>query len=213
MIKPLLKALMIFSMATLLTACLSNASQQTYFYVINPIPENTEGLEMAARGRPVAIEITSLSLPQYLERPQIVTRSTAHQLDINEYHRWGGNLRKNISRVLAKDLSIYLNTPDIFVVPHVSQQRITHRLMVEILAFEQRPDHVVTLSSRWTIKGLDQATTDIVKTEDLQVRLSGNTQFEDTVDAMGQLIGMLSHSIAEATIISARQHEMNGQGK
>jgi len=191
------KHLLILCMTVLATACISNPTQRTYYYVINPVPADTT-IQVKDNGIPSpALEIVSLSLPQYLDRPQIVTRSTAHQLKINDYHRWGGNLRKNITSVIAKNLSNHLGTPNIFVVPHVSQSRITHRLMIEILAFEKGPGQIVSLSTRWTLADMDKSTANIVKVQDMQFKLAEGAKIEDTVDAMGQLLGKLSQHIAE----------------
>lgn len=180
------------------SACATKSSQKTYFYVINPV-ETDASLIANNSEKHLALEITSLSVPQYLERPQIVTRSGTNQLEINEYHRWGGNLRKNISRVIAKNLSLYLNTPDIFIVPHVSHTKLTHRVMIEIISFERYPDNRVKLSSLWTLTDPTSGKT-ITKSSDYEISLSKTKGgIEESVNAMGQALAMLSREIADAT--------------
>ena len=53
----------------------------------------------------VAVVVASVRLPQYLERPQIVTRSGDNRLQLAEFDQWGGNLYQDMTRVLAQNLA------------------------------------------------------------------------------------------------------------
>ncbi|MDY7035801.1 MAG: ABC-type transport auxiliary lipoprotein family protein, partial [Thermodesulfobacteriota bacterium] len=98
---------------TLLSGCISTTTPNTKFYVLNPLDSGISLVSKTECYGLLSLEVASLRLPQYLERPQIVTRSSENRLDLAEFHQWGGNLRKNMIRVLGKNLSQLLATPNI----------------------------------------------------------------------------------------------------
>ena len=85
----------------ILPGCLgANPPTPTRFYLLDPV---SHGAVLETGGRQICVELRSLDLPQYLEKPQIVTRTAANRLELAEYHQWGGNLRKNIIRVMKQN--------------------------------------------------------------------------------------------------------------
>ena len=187
-----LPMVLIFVLAgCLLSSCLSSNTPATRFYVLNPL-EPGKGLYTGPRDA-ISLEISSLHLPQYLERPQIVTRSTGNQLDLAEYHQWGGNLRKNMMRVLAKNLSQLLDTARVYMSPHHPSTPADFRVQLEVMKFERDPDGKVRLSTQWTLlRGQDQRplATRITDLESQEVPKDADP--EETVSAMSALLGELS---------------------
>ncbi len=102
-----------------LFGCMAATTPATRFYVLNPLDSGISLVSETDQKGSLSVEVASLRLPQYLERPQIITRSSGNRLERAEYHQWGGNLRKNMIRVLAKNLSQLLATPDIAISPIV----------------------------------------------------------------------------------------------
>jgi len=76
-----------------LTGCIGGSSPAIKFYVLNPVNAQSQDDSEAS---PLHIEITAVRLPQYLERPQIVTRTGDNRLLLSEFNQWGGNLRKDM---------------------------------------------------------------------------------------------------------------------
>jgi len=58
-----------------------------------------------------------VELPEYLDRPQIMTCESRNELQFAEFDRWAGSLEKAFSRVLAVNLSILLSTDRVAVYP------------------------------------------------------------------------------------------------
>ena len=84
--------------AALAAGC--SSAPTTRYYVVTPLA--------AAAAAPVpgpSVVVAGVRLPQYLERPQLVTRSGDSQLELQEFHQWGGNLAKDLTRVLAAHLN------------------------------------------------------------------------------------------------------------
>ena len=61
----------------------------------------------------LAIGIGPITLPKYLDRPQIVSSVEANSLDQANFDQWGGDLNDNITRVLATNLSNLLAMQDL----------------------------------------------------------------------------------------------------
>ncbi len=81
---------------TLMSGCIGTSAPVTRFYVLNPLEAGAGTVGDDGRKAALSVEVAALRLPQYLERPQIVTRSAENRLELAEFHQWGGNLRKNL---------------------------------------------------------------------------------------------------------------------
>ena len=190
--------MMILALVIALGFGCASSGDATRFYVLNPLDPGETLVKGTPPKAPLSVEIGSLYLPQYLERPQIVTRQSASRLDVAEFHQWGGNLRKDLMRVMAKNLSQLLATPYISISPHAPQVPPDFRLGMEVMRFERDPDGKVRLSVQWSLTGgKDQALLTAQITELESPAVAATTGMESTVTAMGLLWGELSRMIAE----------------
>lgn len=179
---------------SLLTGCLGSSSPVVKFYVLSPLPEVTGDTD----SRPLAIEISTIHLPQYLDRPHIVTRSSDNRLTILQSHQWGGNLRKDMMRTLAINLSRLLNTPNVTIAPHRSSSQSDYRVSIEVLKFEKDADDHVRLTAQWQItSGIERAllATQISTLSSAKPVPPGNP--EEVVAMMSDEFGELARIIAE----------------
>ena len=184
-----------------LCGCLSTTTPATRFYVLNPLDPGVSPISEIDRKGPLSVEVASLHLPQYLEKPQIVTRSSKNRLELAEYHQWGGNLRKNMMRVLGQNLSRLLATPHIAIYPHRPTISPDFRVDLEVMHFERDADGQVRLSAQWRLSsGKDRKplTTRITDLASPIVQKGGG--FEHTVSAMSELFGELSQIIGSAIL-------------
>ena len=177
----------------LLLGCISSNTPATKFYVLNPLDPGESLLKDTDPKEPLSLEVASLRLPQYLERPQIVTRSTGNRLELAEFHQWGGNLRKNMMRVLAKNLSQLLATPNVFLSPHQPQTPPDFRIDIEVMKFERDPDGKVRLSVQWILsRGQDRKPLITQMTDLTGQEEQTESDLETTVSSMSALMGELS---------------------
>ncbi len=184
-----------------LCGCITTTTPGTRFYVLNPLDQDDNLISKINREGSLFVEVASLRLPQYLERPQIVTRSSGNRLELAEYHQWGGNLRKNMIRVLAQNLSRLLDTPNIAIYPHRPPVSPDFRVDLEVLQFEMGSDGQVRLSAQWRLsRGKDQKPV-LTRINDLASPVAHTRgDFEHTVSAMSTLLGELSRIIGSAIL-------------
>ena len=90
---------------------------------------------MEARG--VALGIGPVALPDYLDRPEIVTRSSGNELSLADFDQWAGRLEDNFTRVLAENLSSILETDRVSLYPWKSSTPVDFQVTVEVSRFER----------------------------------------------------------------------------
>ena len=179
----------------------ASEGQYTRFYVLDPISAGVPLVKNSDQENPLSIEIVSLRLPQYLERPQIVTRNEENEIKLAELHQWGGNLQKNMVRVITKNLSCLLQTPDVSGYPRNPQSPPAFRIELVIMKFERDQDGRVRLSTQWRLsRGKDDFPLAVRMTELESSSLEPDWSMEKTVSAMNLLMCDLCRIIGKEII-------------
>jgi uncharacterized protein len=171
------------------------------FYVVTPLA----GPAPAARAPGPRVVVAAVRLPEYLERPQLVTRSGDNRLQLEEFHQWGGNLAKDLTRVMAENLSLLLGSDAVVAAPHTLRVRPDYRVEIEVLRFERAGDARVHLTAKWWLqRGADGTPLASPTTALESAPLPEAASVELTVAAMSGVYGELSRVIAQAV---ARQQK------
>ncbi len=179
-----------------LTGCVTATTPATRFYVLNSLTPGAGLSRDAGLNGELSVEVASLRLPQYLERPQIVTRSSGNRLELAELHQWGGNLSKNMMRVLAKNFSQFLDTPNIAISPRRPLIPPDFLVELEVMQFERDSHGQVRLSVQWRLsRGKDRMPLATHMTDLASATVPAGPDFEHTVSAMSTLLGELSQII------------------
>jgi uncharacterized protein len=198
----LISVLTMLVVSALMSACSGGGSAIRY-YVIDPVTTSNSSISFSEE---LTIEIMDVHIPQYLERFNIVTRSSENQLLFNEFHQWGDNFRKNLLRTLASNLSSSLGTNDIGTPVNRTMSVADFRIQVHIEQFERNYDGYVKLLARWqvfTVGSSDPINT--FKSELISSNSYEIDDYENIVYAMKDLYSQLSSLIAES--INQQQKE------
>lgn len=132
----------------LVAGCAS--SPPSTFYVLTPIPEAADrGGDISGGG--VSVGIGPVVFPQFLDRPQLVTRDGTNRLDVDEYNRWGGAVQDDFLRVWGENLAHLLGTSRIIVFPSETRMPIDFRITAEVVSFEGTPAREALLKVRWAV--------------------------------------------------------------
>ena len=179
--------------AALATGC--SSVPPVRFYVVTPLA----GAAPAAAASGTRVVVAGVRLPGYLERPQLVTRSGDNRLQLEEFHQWGGNLAKDLARVMAENLSRLLGSDAVVAEPHTLRLRPDYRVELEVLRFERAGDARVHLAVKWWLqRGADGASLASPTTALASEPLPEGSGIELTVAAMSGVFGELSRVIAQA---------------
>jgi uncharacterized lipoprotein YmbA len=183
------------SLLVLAAGC-AGSGEGTRLYVLSPASYAAG----AAAPTDTAVVVAAVRIPQYLDRPQLVTRSDGHRLQIAEFHQWAGDLREDLTRVLADNLSRALGSPRVVAAPHALKASAAFSVQVELLAFERMEDGRVRLAARWWVtRGAEAAAIEGTRmTELFGAPLGEKPTAEATVASMSQVYGEFSRGVAAA---------------
>lgn len=140
----------------LLQGCIGRASPEPTFYHLSAAaPGKGQAAEasMLPEDSLLVVEIGPVTLPEYLQRPQIVTRSGGSELRIDKFHRWVGSLEDQIERVVAQSVEQF--SDQVRAVGH-RQQTVDPALIIEldIDDFTGTPGGDLLLRANWFVSEL-----------------------------------------------------------
>jgi hypothetical protein len=191
--KILFSALLCLAIGGLLAGC---SSAPTHFYVLTPLP--VAGGPLGGPNRQdLSIGLGPVELPDYLDRPQIVTRLDQNQFKVADFDYWSEPLKDNFTQVLAENLSSLLTTERVFVYPWRRENRVTYQVTVKVIRFDRVVDGDSVLTARWRILRADNNEELRVQTATYTVPAAGS-DYPATVTAMNQTLTALSRDIAGA---------------
>jgi len=197
------RALIVFGLFMVISAgCAS--SPPSKFYQLNSIPN---GLSVTRDGSPdqsMVIVIGPVLIPDYLDRPQIVTRSGKNDINLSEFNRWAGSLANDINRVLVEDVATLLPANCFFVVrwtPFLETQvPVASTVEVAVERFEGTLGGSVVLRAQWAIFAKDRQL--LVKKEtEISEKMSGSS-YDTLVGAMSSALEKLSRDIADGITLT-----------
>jgi len=130
--------------AVLLGAC--STSPTPRLYAIDP-----GAVAVAATSGP-SVYVAAVSVPEAVDRPQIVLRRGAGEIVVQEQHRWAEPLRLALGRVVAAQLSAALGTAHVGAYPGNALIDATYRIQIEFQRVEATPGDAVTLEAVWSVR-------------------------------------------------------------
>ncbi len=142
----------LFTSLLILCSC-SHISLPTNVYVIDIPQENAKQFDNSLQsGKGPVIAIMPISIPSYLNRPQIVMREKGSRLQISDNHRWAENLDKAVSRVLASSLTDNLSSVNGVAVPLKLGIHPDYTIQLDISRFEGNVNEYLELDAFWTLQ-------------------------------------------------------------
>jgi len=133
--------------AAVLAGC--GSSPKTNFYTLS---SGTPPPAAPAAAAPYSVAIGMVTVPDVIDRPQLVTRSGANQLNIDEFSRWGEPLKSEIPRVIAANLSRELEGALVSTYPQSALVNADCRVQIEVQRFDSVPGDAATIEILWTVR-------------------------------------------------------------
>jgi uncharacterized protein len=187
-------------------ACLALAScadsQPTRFYTLAAVPD-APGEAMPALPPDLSVGIGPVTLPPYLDRPQLVTRAGSNRAVLAEFDSWVEPLQGMFARVLAENLALLLGTDDVLMLPQRRALALDYQVEVDVTRFDVDTSGNAILDARWWVLGRDGER--LLRSG--RSTISEPTQAGDYTAAAGALsraLGAMSLEIAQAIADQAR---------
>lgn len=167
-------------------------SQPSQYYTLNPM-QRTE-TRPGPKSR-FTVSVGPIFLPDSLKRPQIAIRTNDNQVGFSEFHKWAGQLKDDVKRILAENLSILLVEEGATVVTDDLLIEPDYRIVVNINRFDGKPGETAWLNAVWTLK--DQKNPKIVTvTQSLFTEKISGPEYPDLVNAQSRALASLSMEVA-----------------
>ncbi|MBC2717317.1 MAG: membrane integrity-associated transporter subunit PqiC [Desulfobacteraceae bacterium] len=164
------------------------------FYTLAPMAEITQP-DAYASLPDITIGVGPVKLPEYLNRPQIVTRSGPHRIDLSEFNRWGGLLDQDILKVMFENLSVFFPKNRILQFPWGADIRPDYRISIDIRQFDGKTGGAVKLKAIWTLRNNQKEENTILTRQSIIEQPVTGTGYEGLVAALSQSLAELSKEI------------------
>ncbi len=178
---------------TVLTGC---ATPPSSFYVLTPVANAGAGASGLSGGR-LAIGLGPVTFPQFLDRPNIVSRDGTNRLSLDEFHRWGGSLQDDFLRVWGENLAALLETSRILVFPSEVRAPLDFRILATVLSFEGNSGREAVLKVRWVVQDGQGDRVLAVRENRYTSPLRQGGGEEALVAAMSKCLGDFSRDVAD----------------
>lgn len=175
------------------------ASPSPELYVLDRLPQPA----VAGEARGVGVGVVPLELPQYLDRPQIVTRDGVNRLDASQAHVWAEPLAASATRVLIASIGAGLESNRVYRLPLRAREALDWRLAVDVTHFDGVLGETAVLAARWSLYRGDEQAARTTRTAVIEQRTAG-ADHAALVAALNAALERLGADIA-AAIASAVQ--------
>ena len=122
-------------------------------YVLTAVA--TDGETTARNGKEnLSIGVGPLAFPEYLNRPQIVTRAGGNEVSVAPFANWAEPLKQNVMRVMVGNIAMLAGTDAVYRYPLRAGYAPLVQLQMEIVQFDAARNGEAILAVRW--EWLDQ---------------------------------------------------------
>lgn len=135
--------------------CVSTKPSRFFLLSATTGPGRTKLQALPEKNGNIAIAVGPVTVPEYLRRPHMVTRKGPNELVINEFARWAEPLNINISRVISENLSVFLNSDDVYIYKTTAPQNVDYRIRIDFTRFETSTEDDTVLAVNWSILDSD----------------------------------------------------------
>ena len=174
-----------------LAGCGSSPKERYYTLSAAEAPAGTAETKPA-----YTVAVGPATVPEVVDRPQIVLRIDANRVEVNDFHRWAEPVRRAIPRVVAASLARDLPDARVLVYPPSGTEVADYRVFLDVRRFESEAGKAVTLEAAWSIR---RSAKGELRTGYSVIREPvTETSFEPLVAAHSRALDAVSRQIADA---------------
>lgn len=134
-------------LAFAMTGC--SSSPRVTFYTLEPAGQVEP--PVAATAVP-SVTVGPVTLPEVVDRPQLVVRVAANRVEIFESQRWAEPLKSEIPRLIAENLGRLLGSDRVSSYLQHAGVNADYRVLVDFQRFESSPGEAVTIEAVWSLR-------------------------------------------------------------
>lgn len=145
----------------------------------------------------VIIGLNSVRIPEYQNRPQIVTQDKDGMLTFAQFDRWGESLDLAFTRVISENLRVMLSGATIETYPWNAAIPVKYQVLIDVIRLENRLDEDLSFAAQWSVIDAQNRKVLFMKRSEFRQQISPHT-YRGLAEALGIACASLSKEIAEA---------------
>ncbi len=108
----------------------------------------TAGVAPAAR---TGVLVGPVSIPASVDRSEFVVQIAPNRVEIDEFNRWAAPLGESIARIVAGDLAVLLQTPDVATAPFANFDP-AYRVTIDVQRFDSVQGEAALVEAVWAVR-------------------------------------------------------------
>ncbi|KTC83437.1 PqiC family protein [Legionella cincinnatiensis] len=186
----MIKKISLIVLGFILVAC--TRSKEPQYYLLNPIAMPNKQMNHYNN---LHLGIDDITIPAYLEKPQIMISYSPNRVELEEYHQWAGALDKNIKSVISTNLSSLLPGAIVESSPWNVKFKPNYQLQIDIEQFTIDMQGNSILRAEFILYHQDN----IFKKQNVYYRLKvPHITIENLIASMNNNLTHLTQDIAKA---------------
>lgn len=130
-----------------LAACSTTNVPVRYYALATDTPAATTQAAPAVR-----VAIANVTLPEALDRANLVLRASPTRLEVLDNDRWAEGLRREIPRVLAGQLNLQQRHAELSYYPQAAAEQADYLLDLDVQRFDAERGKRVQIALMWTLR-------------------------------------------------------------
>lgn len=151
---------LLFALSVVLAGCAGGGTPESFFALNDGgIVQSTTAAGRttdAASGALPGIVISAVTVPELVDRPQIVTRDSANRVIVSEQNLWAEPVRSGVARTLATRLARAMEAAgkavQVAAYPQSSIASPALRITVDVVRFDAVPNGEAVVEALWSVR-------------------------------------------------------------
>ena len=156
----------------------------------------TSSTTLRGAAAPLSIVISAVTLPELVDRPQIVTRDSANRVNVSEQNLWAEPLKSAIGRVVAARLTETLAPARVASYPQASIAAPDLRITIDVQRMDAVPGGQAVVEALWSVLRSSDGLTRPGRT--VATRQVDGVGYEEAVRAWSAALEDVSRDIGDA---------------
>jgi len=184
-------------LALVLNGCMSVPNSPTpRFYMLQAVDGNQVSKKTNITSD-VVIGVGPVKIPEYQDRPQIVTQDKEKMLKFAQFDRWGEPLDLGMRRLIGENLAVMLPEANFTLYPWNSSVPVKYQVVVEIIQLDSKLDEDMFLVAQWLVIDVQNSKTMIIKRSEFRQSIIPQN-YSGLVKTLSMACASLSSEIVEA---------------
>jgi uncharacterized lipoprotein YmbA len=145
----------------------------------------------------VVIGIGPVKIPEYQDRPQIVTQDQDGMLKFSQLDRWGESLDRGLERLIRENLSLVFPMAELAAYPWNQSMPVKYQVLLNIVQLDSELEKDLILVVQWQLIKVQSSETVLIKSSEFRQPIIPH-DYPGLTQALSKAFALLSFEIAEA---------------